>query len=115
MQRLCKTDSVTSIAHTYGEMAMEEIALTWEAIVINIAKGSQALPKVSIIGTVTIQGELLFQHSLASKKQNRVREMVQALDEASLPHGSCPCDVGMTRGRAAACLLLSEAVRLPAF
>lgn len=33
--------------------------------------------------------------------------MVQALDEASLPHGSCPCAVGMTWGRAAAYLLLS--------
>lgn len=64
----CKTDSITSVAHTYGEMAMEEIALTWEAIVINIAKGSHALPKVCIIGAVTVQGELLFQHSLASKK-----------------------------------------------
>lgn len=49
-------------------MPMEEIALTWEAVIINIAKGSHALPEVCIIGTVTIQGDLLFQHSLASKK-----------------------------------------------
>lgn len=33
--------------------------------------------------------------------------MVQTLDEAILPHGSCPRAVGMTWGRAAACLLLS--------
>lgn len=33
--------------------------------------------------------------------------MVQALDEASLPHGSCPYDVGMTWGKDAACLLFS--------
>lgn len=91
-----QTDSVTSIAHTYGEMAMEKIALTWEAIVINVTKGSHALTKVCIVGTVTVQGELLFKHALASKKYNRVREMVQALDEESLPHGSCPCAVGMT-------------------
>lgn len=49
-------------------MSQEEIALTWEAIVINVAEGGHALPKVGVVGAVTTQDHLLFQHSLASRK-----------------------------------------------
>lgn len=50
------------------ETSQEEIAPTWEAIVIDVAEGGHALPEVCVVGAVTAQDELLFQHSLASRK-----------------------------------------------
>lgn len=81
--------------------AQEEVAPTWEAIVIDVTKGSHALPKVCVIGTIAIQDELLLQHALASRKENSVREMMQALDEVSPPCKICPCAAGSTWRRAA--------------
>lgn len=54
------TDSPTDI--------FKENALTWEPIIIDIAEGSHALPKVRVVGTITIQNKLLIQHSLAKRK-----------------------------------------------
>lgn len=63
-----ETGSATSPTGISREMVQKEIAPTWEAIIIDVAEGGHALPKVCIVGTVTVQDELLFQHSLASRK-----------------------------------------------
>jgi len=65
----CKeTGSTASPAGISREMAQEEITLTWESIVIDVAKGGHALPKACIVGAITFQDKLLFQHSLTSRK-----------------------------------------------
>lgn len=63
-----ESGSAASPAGISREMAQEETALTWEAIIIDVAKGGHALPKVCVVCAITIQDKLLFQHSLASRK-----------------------------------------------
>lgn len=68
MQPCKETGSAASPARISREKAQEEMAPTWEAIIIDVTEGGHALPKVCVVCAVTIQDKLLFQHSLASRK-----------------------------------------------